>query len=428
MDTAAGLLKHPDWKQRVKGLQLVSKQPSIDMARLLKDDRFAQCLNDIEPAVRTAALGVLALMGSRSLPLATQVVQRLQDRDWEVREAATRALGAMGDGARVVSVQVATLLRSNDPGTQLAAVEACAAMGAVAGAAAEQLAGLLVKSDSEWVKSSTYVALSKMGARGAVFAHEVMNKGFRDPDKKDRESAVDCIVGMKAEAATFLGPLVGHFRDRSPTVRACACKALSKLGRLTAAPHIDLILELLDDADWRVRLTAVEAVGDLTETWNGEPDREGKDDIGWLLAVAQRLWDESFDVRSAAQSLTEKMMNREKDAGRKYALVAQVAAAQGEDEEKAPEWKESVLGNFVATGFTAEDLWAKLACVEAIASLGSKGGEFAPALGAMQNSTNLRVKDAVRRALGGMGPPGEFELVRQVRLIPTFFVSSMWQQ
>jgi len=122
--------------------------------------------------------------------LADRVVKRLEDGEWEVREAAAHALGCMGDGARGVSVQVATLLRSNDTRTQLAAVDACAAMGPVAGAAAEQVAGLLVTSRSEYVKSRAYLALSRMGMRGAQFATEVMSTGFSDPDPADREMAV----------------------------------------------------------------------------------------------------------------------------------------------------------------------------------------------------------------------------------------------
>ena len=137
------MMSHPDWKQRVKACRLIAEKDSSNISSLVEDGRLGSLMQDIEPSVRAAALVVIQHMGAKALPLASQIVKRLEDSDWQVREAAAKALGCIGEGARTVSVQVAHLMRHTDRRTQLAAVEACAEMGASAGAAAEQIAGLL---------------------------------------------------------------------------------------------------------------------------------------------------------------------------------------------------------------------------------------------------------------------------------------------
>jgi len=109
------------------------------------------------------------------------------------------------------------------------------------------------------------------------------------------------------------------------------------------------------------------------------------------------------------------MMAREKLAGRKYALMGAVAAKHHPaGSPAAPKWKESLLANAIAVGFDPGlELWARLACVEAIGSLGESGIEFASALGSMQKDSDLRIREAVRVALEGMGEEGGYQLMRQ---------------
>ena len=87
-----------------------------------------------------------------------------------------------------------------------------------------------------------------------------METGFRDPDAKDREMSVKCIVGMRAQASIFIQDLLTHFSSDNPGVRTCAVEALAQLGRHMAEPHVALLLNALRDQEWKVRLAAVEAI------------------------------------------------------------------------------------------------------------------------------------------------------------------------
>jgi len=277
---------------------------------------------------------------------------------------------------------------------------------------AEQVSLLLESSDSEWVKSAVYDALSRMGARGANYATLVMETGFSDPDPKDRTAAVKAIAGMREQADIFTQELVKRIDHEDVLVRASAIAALGELGGAEARKHVSKIIAALDDHVWQARLASVEALYALCRTWNGD---SGGEEIQWMKATSQRLFDDTWQVRQRAREVLEAAICREKEAVRKTSLVA-IMGKNMRDKHGAQEEEEicpSLIAENVVEVLAAEDSWARLAAVDCLGSMGMEAVEYAEPLGRLQHDDASFVRVAVVKALQQMGPDGEFQLVRQ---------------
>jgi len=352
------------------------------------------------------------------------VVERLSDDDWMVREAASKALGAIGcgTGGQVVGVMLGQVLRGANQRAKLAAVEACTLMGESSGCNADLVANLIIENESEWATSAAYDALSRMGARGAVHGKIVMSRGFHDPDLKDREMAVKCIVGMREHSGCFIEALVDHFEDESVMVRCCAAKALSLQNRSVAERNAAYLVLGLEDDEWRMRLASLEGLAHMSRNWDGDRswDGLGETDAMWIMSSAALLWDEAWDVRQRAQEVAIEMMRKEKLSAHQLALLQIVTYKPKPGEEPPSAWPECPLSKFVATGLDSENLWTRLNCIEAIGALGVMCAEYAHKFGQMQHDSDWRIAEAVKVGLLAMGDAGEFEMMRQNEALDRF--------
>lgn len=193
------------------------------------------------------------------------------------------ALGRMREKGRDEADAVATCLHDNDMATRLAAIQALSDLAAETQASA---LGALCEDAAKGVRQGAVCALAKLGRLGAE------------------------------EALRF-------WDDTDPSVRQSVVKVFSplhsKLPAEIARPYIKYLGKALQDEDWRVRLAAAVALGDLhasemceqVAALSGDPDKQVRrsgctalEKMGASPALAARfLGDEDKGVRQDAEKV-----------------------------------------------------------------------------------------------------------------------------
>ena len=175
-------------------------------------------------------------------------IAALQDEDWGIREDAAIALGQARD-PRAVRPLIGAL-RDSDQAVRTAATSALEYIGEPA---VVEL-GACLRDPELSVQEAAASVLSTIADERVL---DPLISALLSPDWVVRMHAVKAVnrLGEGKAAST----LVLLLQDKVPAVRDEAVVALKGLGQASLLP----LLESLKDSDWRVRLRATEALGEL---------------------------------------------------------------------------------------------------------------------------------------------------------------------
>ncbi len=308
-------------------------------ARVLKEIEFekpvtelvAQLEKDDDMAGRRLAA---ASLGKKGGPQAVGALERAVtgDRFWGVQAAAAKALGEVkGDAARDA------LLRCLDVQHAKARRAVMAALGGFHGdeRVFQALKGPAADDRSWFVESEANRSIGKLRVDGA---YDVLEQHFHRPSFRSvvRNGCIDGLVELRdergfallSEAATYGQP----FQSRPQAATALAKLALHFPAR--KKPVGDVLVDLLDDPDFRVRIAAANALRTLGDvSYAPELDRMAERELdgrgvrtareaaqnlrrgAGMTEEVRRLRDDLEGLRSENVKLRDRIERMERQAG-----------------------------------------------------------------------------------------------------------------
>ncbi|MEC4675176.1 MAG: HEAT repeat domain-containing protein [Nitrospirota bacterium] len=175
-------------------------------------------------------------------------IAALQDEDWGIREDAAIALGCAPDSRAVRPLIRA--LRDSDQAVRTAATSALEHIGEPA----VMELGACLRDPELSVQEAAASVLSTIADERVL---DPLISALLSPDWVVRMHAVKAVNRLRDGKAA--STLVLLLQDKVPAVRDEAVSALKNLGHASLPP----LLEAIKDSDWRVRLRATEALGEL---------------------------------------------------------------------------------------------------------------------------------------------------------------------
>ncbi|CAE8696836.1 unnamed protein product, partial [Polarella glacialis] len=272
--------------------------------------RLRLLLEDSSEAVRFGACSALGAL--QATDCVEDLKKMLTDKSPEVQGAACLALGKLGDGGKPCAALVAQKL--SQPRSRLSALKALSLMAEEGAKYCEAVCECLADEDAE-----TRVAAASVVGKLAEFAQTSPMPRVLDlvksEDGRTRSAAVLALGYMGKEAAEHKDLIkdmlndsfeesaenaltIGGARPRlPPSCRKAKCAAAAALGRIAAEddrgfgwePLASDLTRLLSDADWEVRLCALDALAAL-----GGRARPN------AAKVASQFTDEKYVIRSKA--------------------------------------------------------------------------------------------------------------------------------
>ncbi|CAK9030788.1 Hypothetical protein SCF082_LOCUS19352 [Durusdinium trenchii] len=304
---------------------------------------------DPQAKVRRAAIQALGRIGPAG---AVEIPAFFRDQDDGIRHFAAETLGAAGDEA--AAAVCAEQLKTAGPDVKRSALLALGRMKLVAWA--PQVAGCLHDSDLA-TRLAAIQALSDLKAEEHAEELEALAV---DGNKGVRQAAVAALAKMGSSGARWA---TSFLEDEDPAVRQSAVRVYSplhsKLKASLAKPYAEMVARRLLDEDWRVRLAAVVALGDLDAqsyveqlgALKGDPDNQVRRSVrgprfpqeeDWTTVDAANMeeasWVESlgflkdFEVRRRAafgewlEGFKARLATERRKATSSQLLVAQVKA------------------------------------------------------------------------------------------------------
>lgn len=223
----------------------------------------ARSVQHVSPMVRARA--ALALGRLRRTESGPRLRPLLSDADSAVAATAAFALGQIGDSSAVVPL--ASLLRPEAVATRpTVAAEAAYALGKLGvAAAADSLSAFLARAPRDDPRQreaigSALLAIWRVPGRGVDPAVTTLLSA-RDPELRWR-AAYALARRPSAAAVPALRPLLGDpdARVRAQAVRGFAAPLVDSAG-VGASAGLRLVLDLLDDDDYAVRVNVLRALG-----------------------------------------------------------------------------------------------------------------------------------------------------------------------
>jgi HEAT repeat protein len=276
-------------------------------------DALTLALKDKDEEVRTNAAGALAALGHAARPAVPLLIQRLQDENWAARSNAAGALGAIGPDAREAVPALRKALGDPDGWVVRSVIEALGSMGPAASEAVPDLARLV----EQHASTEAARALGKMGrgAKGAVSAltkrldaddpraHKGPDAEFWRQENGHARVAAALALWQADRQAKALPVLLGILEDKDKAfggnlfhVRESAAEALGEVGP-DAKAAVPLLVPLLKDENFRLRLAAVQGLGGI-----GRADAEHT-----VAALRSALRDPVSDIGEAAAEALGRM-------------------------------------------------------------------------------------------------------------------------
>lgn len=238
-------------------VRLAAAQACGELGVQCKEAHFrALTMRTSDPQVKVRRAAVQAL--GRAAPAGgTRIPAFFKDKEDSIRHFAAETLGSTGDEA--AAAVCAELLVSDGPvHVKSAALLALGRMKLPAWS--PQVAGCLHDPDLG-TRLAAIQALSDLGAESQAQELQALS---RDKNKGVRQAAVAALAKMGSAGAEAA---CSFLEDQDPAVRQSAVRVYSplhsKLKASFAKPYVELVAQRLLDEDWRVRLAAVVALGDL---------------------------------------------------------------------------------------------------------------------------------------------------------------------
>lgn len=213
-------------------------------------DAVAPLLRDADPAVRGVAAWALGRMHARAF--APALAAALRDDDAVVRELAGLALASLGDRRWVP--EVAAMTRDTVWTVRAVGTEALRTIGGDDAAAA--IVELLGRESDIHARSMALWALQELRSRHSLPG---LVAALADTSVELRATAL-VALGELGDAAAF-DAVAARLTDAAPMVRGRAAVALAKFHDARAVRHLGTLAA--GDADWRVRVAAGNALGEI---------------------------------------------------------------------------------------------------------------------------------------------------------------------
>ncbi len=208
LELAAG----DDWARSVPAQMVLEEDPEDEALSSLRD-----ALGSDAPAVRRAAVSLIARMGDAAAPAIDDLIGLLPAEDDVVGLAAARALG--GAGARAVERLAAVVASRAHP--RVARVRACDALGQIGEAAAPAVPTLRALLDDATAPGLRLAVVRTLGAIGRPAQNTAerlleilrLEKGPR-ADLELRDAAAEALIAIGAEASLEVRDLFASDDER----------------------------------------------------------------------------------------------------------------------------------------------------------------------------------------------------------------------
>jgi HEAT repeat protein len=212
--------------------------------------------------------------GRAQRALTDRLLAALRDDDWNVRRKAAAALVKLGAATPDVTAFWIAALRAHDGDVRRDAAQALGELGAATPDVTDALLAAL-RDDNWYVRQNAAEALVKLGT-ATPDVTDALLAALRDGNYDVRLRAAEALGKLGAASSDVVSGLLAALRDNSPHVRRCAAWTLGELGAATSDVTDALLAALRDDKDEQVRRIAAQALGklgaatpDVTAFWLG---------------------------------------------------------------------------------------------------------------------------------------------------------------
>jgi HEAT repeat protein len=241
-DRLLGAIRAGDSARRLLLLPLIAARPSAL-------GEAVACLDDADPAVRTAAADVLARMGDAAAVPA--LFEHLGDADLGVAQAVVSAIQSLGSAETERLATVAA--RSPDPVVRRAALRIIAYFGFASGLASLREA---LAADDERLREAALAGLPYIEEPGAL---ELLLAHATHTSARTRAATMRAL-GQVTSGGPAIRALRRGLGDPDPWVVYYACQSL---GKLRDESSVETIVALVAHPSGQVRVAAVEALAHL---------------------------------------------------------------------------------------------------------------------------------------------------------------------
>lgn len=296
---------------RVDSSAAVRVQCATVIARLKEDDvkeiEF-ELIEALKTEKEARVKKEIAMLMGRYPDIAKRAVaplaSLLKDSDVAAKTAAADALAKVGPAAKEAAPALLPLLDDADKGARQAAIFA---LGRIEPENASFVAAALIKRFGEEkqaeLRRETVVALKLIGDKSESTV-AALGRALADPDDDVKAAAVNALGTFGVAARPVAEPLLKLAASaKQKGMRIDALRAFgSALGPGLKERLADVIRIMESDADFEVRLAAVEEVGALGPAL--------KDDKDALTALRKRLSDPQVKVRESAAAALRRIQKK----------------------------------------------------------------------------------------------------------------------
>lgn len=208
-------------------------------------------LNDKEPEIQTAAAYSLGKLKSKEA--VTHLIAKLTDKNDSVRNAVIRALGEIQDKTAIPQLLIAFMDKNHEIHNS--------AITALAKITIPDTKPIFLPAFIATIEENPYSVfilqdLIEIGNQDII---NILTKAFTNDSEHVRNIVINCIGGLKIKEGLPL--LLTALKDKSPSIRMSAVRALGKLGDKETT--IPLISQLLQDSDSNVCNETICTLGEL---------------------------------------------------------------------------------------------------------------------------------------------------------------------
>ncbi|MGH7168656.1 MAG: HEAT repeat domain-containing protein [Gemmataceae bacterium] len=238
----------------------------------------ASLRSDKKVVVRRAAATALGEMEGGAIKAVDDLALALKDKDAGTRTAAASSLHKLGRNADAALADLQTALK-NAKLERLTRLHCAHALGRIGSAeSVPTLKDILAdaKTDTE-LRRACAEALGQLGQKAADAVPALAAAlTAKESNVNLRRAAAESLDRMGSEAGAALPKLRKALKDEDQFVRSLSLHAISHLGRDLGddrKPVIDGILAAMDDNVLEVRITAIEALGNLGREGLGDQSK-----------------------------------------------------------------------------------------------------------------------------------------------------------